>query len=127
MSSKLPPHPRILCWVMTHSKNLDSKAKAVKDTWGRRCHSLLFVSDEGNSDFPTIPVNVSKGREYLGHKTLAAFQYIYENHLEDAEWFLKSDDDTYIIMENMAHFLSSKNSEDAMYFGHHYRPWVNQG
>jgi hypothetical protein len=37
---------RILCWVMTTPANHDTKARAVKETWGPRCNVLLFISTE---------------------------------------------------------------------------------
>ena len=42
---------RILCWIMTSPPNHKTKATAVKDTWGRRCNYLLFVSSEGGKYF----------------------------------------------------------------------------
>lgn len=112
---------------MTHEQNLQTKAKAVKDTWGKRCDVLLFVSDQENQEFPTIPINITAGREYLSLKTLSAFQYIYENYLDKADWFLKADDDTFVVMENLKYFLSEQDPEIAVYFGHKYSPWVDQG
>ena len=40
---------------------------------------------------------------------------------DDADWFLKADDDTYIIVENLRHLLKDKNSSDPVYFGHKLR------
>lgn len=59
------------------------------------------------------------GYEHLWLKTRAAFRYIYENHLNDADWFFKGDDDTYLIMENLKHFLSQHDSTKAHLFGRH--------
>jgi glycoprotein-N-acetylgalactosamine 3-beta-galactosyltransferase len=44
-----------------------------------------------------IKLPVEEGRVNLWGKTKAAFKYAFENHYEDADWFLKADDDTYVM------------------------------
>ena len=34
---------RVLCWILTSPKSIETKGKAVKDTWGKRCDTLLFI------------------------------------------------------------------------------------
>ena len=34
-------------------------------------------------------------------KNVQAFTYVWEKHREEADWFIKADDDTYVIMENL--------------------------
>ena len=118
---------RVLCWVMTCDDNLPLKAVHVKATWGKRCNVLLFMSDKYNNTFPAIGANTLKGREHLTAKTMFAFDYIYKHHLHDADWFMKADDDTYVILENLRYFLSEKDPKDAIFFGHHFKTIVKQG
>jgi glycoprotein-N-acetylgalactosamine 3-beta-galactosyltransferase len=51
----------------------------------------------------------------------------YEHHKDDADWFMKADDDTYVILENLRYFLRDYKSSDPVYFGHHFKPIVKQG
>ncbi|XP_041355761.1 glycoprotein-N-acetylgalactosamine 3-beta-galactosyltransferase 1-B-like isoform X2 [Gigantopelta aegis] len=118
---------RVLCWVMTSPNTLQKKARVVKETWGKRCNVMLFFSSVSNSTFPVIGLNVSEGREHLTAKTMQAFYYIYQHHLNDADWFMKTDDDTYVIVENLRYFLSSQNSSRPVFFGHHFKTIVKQG
>lgn len=85
---------RVLCWIVTNPANHLTKAIHIRRTWGRRCNKLLFISSEADSVLQTVPLPVDEGREYLWFKTKMGLKYIYDNHLDDADWFLKADDDT---------------------------------
>ncbi|XP_052247839.1 glycoprotein-N-acetylgalactosamine 3-beta-galactosyltransferase 1-like isoform X2 [Dreissena polymorpha] len=124
---RLEKEIRVLCWVMTSPENLESKAKHVRSTWARRCNKLLFISSVTNKTFPAIGIDVPEGRDHLTAKTMKAFKYIYEHHMDDADWFMKADDDTYVILENLRYFLSSQNTNEPIYFGHHFKTIVKQG
>ena len=67
------------------------------------------------------------GRKHLTAKTMRAFDLIYKQHFNEYDWFLKADDDTYVIMENVRYLLSKESPREPVFFGHHYRPHVAQG
>nr|XP_018669470.1 glycoprotein-N-acetylgalactosamine 3-beta-galactosyltransferase 1-like isoform X2 [Ciona intestinalis] len=118
---------RVLCWVMTSPMTLFTKAVHVRDTWGRRCDKILFMSSEDNEKLPAIGLGVKEGREHLYDKTAAAFQYIWTHHKDEADWFLKADDDTYVIIENLKLLLKDHDPYLPMYFGRKFTPMVKQG
>lgn len=111
---------------MTNPKNLQSKAIHVKSTWAKRCNKVLFISSE-DTDFPTVAVVDHEGREYLWQKTRGAFQHIYDNYLNEADWFLKADDDTYVIVENLRKLVSTHSPNEPIFFGRKFKPYVRQG
>ena len=79
------------------------------------------MSSKNDPDLPAVNVYAHEGRKHLTNKTFSALSYIYKNHLEEADWFLKADDDTYVIMENLRHFLSTKDPTRAGYYGQVFR------
>lgn len=85
---------RVLCWIMTNPYNHLTKAIHIRRTWGRRCNKLLFMSSQLDEELQTIALPVEEGRQHLWYKTKLALKYIYDHHFEDADWFLKADDDT---------------------------------
>ncbi|XP_013115382.2 glycoprotein-N-acetylgalactosamine 3-beta-galactosyltransferase 1 [Stomoxys calcitrans] len=118
---------RVLCWIMTNPNNHQTKAIHILRTWGRRCHKLLFMSSQEDEQLHTIPLPVEEGRQHLWDKTNLALKYIYDHHFNDAEWFLKADDDTYVIMENLRYFLYPYPPEAPIYFGCKLMQFVRQG
>ena len=75
------------------------------------------MSTEADDDLGAVALpNIASGRASLWNKTrkviiicflrflqvfVQAFTYVWENHREDADWFIKADDDTFVIMENL--------------------------
>ena len=102
----------------------------MKATWGRRCNKLLIMSSIADEEVPTIKLELGEGGDNYTHlwgKTKSAFRYVYQNHFEEFGWFVKADDDTYMIIENLRYLLKDYNSSDPLYFGRKFKPFVKQG
>ncbi|XP_071106456.1 glycoprotein-N-acetylgalactosamine 3-beta-galactosyltransferase 1-A-like [Haliotis cracherodii] len=113
--------PRLLCWILTQPKHLKNRTASVKETWGRECDITLFFSSLNDSTFPTIGLGFEEKRRNLIKKTMGALRYIFKNYLHRADWFLKADDDTYVVVDNLRHFLKDKDPDEHVYYGSKFR------
>ncbi|XP_053614042.1 glycoprotein-N-acetylgalactosamine 3-beta-galactosyltransferase 1-like isoform X2 [Plodia interpunctella] len=107
----------VLCWIMTLPQNHMTKAIHVKETWGKRYDKLLFMSTKYDNRLPTVNLGSKENKSLIWGKTQEALMYIYKNYLNQAEWFLKADDETYVIVENLKYMLNDYNTNDPIYFG----------
>jgi hypothetical protein len=67
---------KILCWVFTHPANHKVRSIHVKNTWGKRCSKLLFMSSEEDPDLPIVVVPGGNGRTHLWNKTQFTYRYV---------------------------------------------------
>jgi hypothetical protein len=128
--------PRILCLIVTSPKYF-IRAKAVDETWGPRCDRYFFIteypennmtSEERNitEQIPIAPIkNIIPGYGHLTQKSVLAFLFAYENYFNDFDWFVKADDDTYLIVDHLKTFLSEQNSSEPVTFGYNFKVIVN--
>lgn len=111
---------------MTGPKNLETRTKHIRRTWAKRCGKVIYMSSV-KTDLSTVQLNVSEGRDNLYWKTIKALQYLHQHHLDEANWFLKADDDTYVVMENLHYVLSQYDPEKPLYLGRRFTPFISQG
>jgi len=112
---------RVLCWVMTGPANHYTKAIHVKNTWGKKCDKLIFFSSEDDEKLGAVALNISEGRQNLWGKTKQGFDYVYNHHRDAYDWFVKADDDTYYVVENLRNLLKDYNTQESIWFGHRFQ------
>ena len=71
--------------------------------------------DDPNFEF--VYLNMTDNYERITEKALLTFEYIYDNLMEEFDWFVRANDDTYIIMENLKLFLANKCPDEKIIYG----------
>ncbi|CAH8510360.1 unnamed protein product [Schistosoma turkestanicum] len=127
LANALAKQVRVFCWILTMPKNHQSKAVHVKATWAGRCNKYLFISSETNDSLPSIAVINSEGRNLLWNKTAGAIKYIAKHFANDYDYFMKADDDSYVIVENLRKILQKQNPDKPFIMGRRFKPFVKQG
>ncbi|XP_035704209.1 glycoprotein-N-acetylgalactosamine 3-beta-galactosyltransferase 1 isoform X1 [Folsomia candida] len=95
---------RILCYVPLVREKL-RVAKVIKETWGSNCDELVFYGDTDNSELNIKNINVTEKYELLWGKTKAILVHLHNNYANGFDWFIKADDDTFVILENLRQFV----------------------
>ncbi|CAF1029425.1 unnamed protein product [Adineta ricciae] len=124
---------RICCFILTAPKYFLTRAKAINETWAPRCDRYFFVSEYMEDMMTSEQLNITRhlpiaplkelnvGYSHLTQKSTLSFIHAYENYLNDYEWFVKADDDTYMVVENLKTFLSEQNASEPITFGYNFK------
>jgi glycoprotein-N-acetylgalactosamine 3-beta-galactosyltransferase len=102
------PSPTILCFIMTYTERHTTSVTDVINTWGKRCDKLILASDTTDPILGTIAMQAEATYHNLWNKLNETLHHVYYHYRDDYDWFLKVDDDSYVIVENLKAFLMSK-------------------
>ncbi|XP_045583776.1 glycoprotein-N-acetylgalactosamine 3-beta-galactosyltransferase 1 isoform X2 [Procambarus clarkii] len=115
----------VLCYILT-GPTTHHRALHVRNTWGQRCDRIVFYSTQEDPDLQTEVLDVPEGYGFLWAKTKGALAHLHRHHPE-YDWYLKADDDTFVIVENLRYFLRGLDSGQPVYYGVKFRQHVKQG
>jgi glycoprotein-N-acetylgalactosamine 3-beta-galactosyltransferase len=139
--------PKIFCMILTSQKNLKSRVKLVYDKWAHKCSMHKFITVIPNEMLPDSQVHSDGAIEYhngyhilqppklnsttdkydkLTDKSFLTMQYISKTY-QEFDWFIKADDDTYILVDNLREFLSTKNASQPVTYGYDFKVIVDYG
>ena len=117
--SYVEPFPRIICWVCTYPDTKNSVFLLDK-LWGQYLAKTIYVSNNTSllHPLPTLLFPFShETRRLLWTKTIFSFRYLFARYGDQFHWFMKADDDTFVVPENLHRFLREYNSSIPHYFG----------
>ncbi|CAM4785865.1 unnamed protein product [Rotaria magnacalcarata] len=125
--------PRIFCLILTSPNSFLSRTKAINETWAPRCDQYFFITEypretmtpeqiQFAEQIPIAPIkNITAGYDHLTQKSTLAFLFAYENYFNDFDWFIKADDDTFLIIEHLKAFLREQNTSEPVTFGYNFK------
>lgn len=137
---------RVYCAVPTTNSEQAAKLRAgILQSWGPRCDVLKFFTDapaageaappasvtseDGRFSAEVVPIAMKRsGKEtcsdgmlcrHIWEKVWRMWVHVYMHDLASAEWFMKVDDDTYLLPSNVRRFVRGRgwSAQDPHYFG----------
>ncbi|CAD5223133.1 unnamed protein product [Bursaphelenchus okinawaensis] len=116
---------------MTHPKNHRDKIPAANRTWMKHVDYVEVHThtkmNESNIPYRTLYAGLKEDRSELWCKVKRSFQYAYLNVSKKFDWYIKIDDDTYVIADNLNKFLKTLDPNKPVFAGGRLAPFVKNG
>lgn len=111
---------RILCWIMANPKN-EHKWMHLKNLYGSHCDKFIIMTSLNKmKKIPGLElygVNVPEGRDHLAERVVIGSKHLYEKYYDDYEFFMRVDEDSFFIMENLRYLLAQYDPNMALWIG----------
>ncbi|CAG9766889.1 unnamed protein product [Ceutorhynchus assimilis] len=122
VAGKSTPRSKNLLFVgvMTADIYLDTRAKAVWETWGKEVPGKLLIFASENSTSKHVPLVSLLGTDDSyppQKKSFTMLKYIHDNFIDQYEWFLRADDDVYLRSDKIEELLRAVDSRKALFIG----------
>ena len=121
LGEKEASRPKLLCGIYTYDKN-HPRIEAVVNAWGWKCDGFFAASTLTDPSIGAInlPHYGEEAYNNMWQKTRSIWAYIYDNYMNDYDYFWLGGDDYYLIVENLLKFLGTIDSSngEARLIGH---------
>lgn len=140
----------LFCMIMTAEKNFIKRSITVMNTWAKRCTKVFFfcscekiaklrtfkdgekIPEELNefrnvSNYPVYFLNMTEDYWNMAEKAILTIKEAYSSFGTQYSWFLMTDDDTYIFMNNLFNFIKDKGPHEPVTYGHNFKVIVRSG
>ncbi|CAJ0931858.1 unnamed protein product, partial [Mesorhabditis belari] len=118
----------LLCLIHTATPSHETRAHTILRTWAPRCDEFLFFTDSQMSpEIPHVYWPELHTRDHSWEKIRKVFNYVAEKYPRKFDWYLRADDDAYIVVDNLRAFLSKHSPNVPHYFGYRWNYFSEQG
>ena len=148
---------KLFCIILTSKKQYKIRPKIVYESWAHKCDDFRFVTKLPNDNLNELAKqnNLSKlqiefKNESIEFKLDENIKFLHPAHLthdsykqlttkvyltlkdiykryNQYDWYLKTDDDTFIFVDNLRKFLINKNSSMPITYGYDFKLFVKNG
>ncbi|CAD6197698.1 unnamed protein product [Caenorhabditis auriculariae] len=116
-----------MCMIHTATPSHKTRAKTIFETWASRCDGLLFFTNSPmEPEIPHVYWSHLGTRDHSWEKIRRVFQHAVEKE-RPYDWYLRADDDAYVIVENLRSFLSNYSPKAKHFFGYRWNFFVPRG
>jgi hypothetical protein len=121
-----PLAPRVFCFVPCRWGRDREKIRVIIQTWGAQCNTLaLMVSSSetlpshGIKGAHIVALNLTRPDTYdnLWEKVHLSVRYLHDTHIDDADWFVKVDTDSFLYVNHLREYLKGFDPNQALYLG----------
>lgn len=106
-TSKQKDSPKILCSMYTYDKKHSTNLQTIVDIWAWKCDGFFAASTLTDPVLGAANLTHEGEENYhnMWQKVRSIWGYIYENYLDDYDYFWLGGDDVLLIVENLRNYL----------------------
>ena len=142
--------PKILCLIVTADDNIKKRSIPVYKTWAKKCDMALFACNCSNFtnimkskdprnffdndeeykyalNLSILPINMTEHYSKMAEKIMKVLRYAYDQYIDKFDWFLLTDDDTFIFVDHLYQFISNKSPKDLLTYGYNFKAVIPTG
>lgn len=132
----------VLCVIMTSEKTFMKRSVTTWNSWAKKCHKALFACNCANItkilssdreiyknalEVPIWQLNLTENYDNMAEKVFHIVRSMFDTYGETYNWFMLTDDDTYVFVEHMHKFIKTISPTAPHTYGYNYKTIVPTG